>query len=377
MADDIVVFRKSRFSFLVSWFWPSSFERARESERQILEYGGIKIPAKYEYQEHDSEFKRNETAHLLHVDIGQNEYINTLKLDSNGFSATSEKKVNVVVCHGFGAGLGFFYKNFAALMGISSSRIFAIDWLGMGMSSRPVFAHSKPESAEQAVEFFIDSFERWREKQENLEEFVLIGHSLGGYLSTLYAIKYPEKVKKLILLSPVGIPERTGENISVTGHEFPKWFSSVWNSSYTPQWFIRSMGPMGPRFVKGYTTRRFPYLDPKEGQAFCDYLYHISAAPGSGEYALSSILSPGAWARLPLKPKFSSLKVPTTFICIFLLILDGEEDWMDFQNAEDSRPLIQAPTKVIRVSNAGHHLYLDNPEDTNSLLIKEIKETMQ
>ena len=36
--------------------------------------------------------------------------------------------------------------------------------------------------------------------------FILAGHSLGGYLASHYAMKYPHKIEKLVLLSPVGIP---------------------------------------------------------------------------------------------------------------------------------------------------------------------------
>jgi pimeloyl-ACP methyl ester carboxylesterase len=30
----------------------------------------------------------------------------------------------------------------------------------------------------------------------------LLGHSLGGYLGTVYALKYPDRVDRLILASP-------------------------------------------------------------------------------------------------------------------------------------------------------------------------------
>jgi cardiolipin-specific phospholipase len=39
-----------------------------------------------------------------------------------------------------------------------------------------------------------------------LEKMTLAGHSLGGYLSAVYALKYPDRVNKLILLSPAGVP---------------------------------------------------------------------------------------------------------------------------------------------------------------------------
>lgn len=59
----------------------------------------------------------------------------------------------------------------------------------------------------QVEHFFVDSLEKWRERM-GLPKMVLVGHSLGGFLSACYALKYPERVERLILVSPVGIPER-------------------------------------------------------------------------------------------------------------------------------------------------------------------------
>ena len=40
---------------------------------------------------------------------------------------------------------------------------------------------------------------------QELTDFYLFGHSLGGYMVGNYALKYPQHVKKLILSSPAGV----------------------------------------------------------------------------------------------------------------------------------------------------------------------------
>lgn len=39
-----------------------------------------------------------------------------------------------------------------------------------------------------------------------LAKMQLVGHSLGAYLATCYTLRYPERVSRLVLLSPAGVP---------------------------------------------------------------------------------------------------------------------------------------------------------------------------
>lgn len=71
--------------------------------------------------------------------------------------------------------------------------------------SRPPKALEILRHNPQVEDQFVDSLEKWRETMK-LEKIVLVGHSLGGFLSACYALKYPERVEKLILVSPVGLP---------------------------------------------------------------------------------------------------------------------------------------------------------------------------
>ncbi|EGW30089.1 uncharacterized protein SPAPADRAFT_63713 [Spathaspora passalidarum NRRL Y-27907] len=174
----------------------------------------------------ESDGKRR--ASVINTDLGDGKYIHELFIENiepvtessavmnpNGLPATKE----VVLVHGYAASLGLFIDNFDSLSSIPGIKIHAIDLLGFGFSARPNFPHF-PSKTKQDIykveDWFIDSIEEWRKKR-NINNFVLIGHSFGGYLSCAYTLKYNQKlidaatginhnlVEKLILLSPVGV----------------------------------------------------------------------------------------------------------------------------------------------------------------------------
>lgn len=84
---------------------------------------------------------------------------------------------------------------------------------------------------------------------------------------------------------------------------------------------MRFSGPFGPSLVAAYTSRRFAYLEEDEQRDLNNYIYHISSKSGSGEYALATILAPGAYARWPLMDRLQGLKMPTVFLCKCLVCL--------------------------------------------------------
>ncbi|KAL7802164.1 alpha/beta-hydrolase [Trichoderma aethiopicum] len=365
---------------------------------------------------------------------GKNRALNEFSIERVG----EETEETLVMLHGYGAGLGFFYKNFEPISRIAGLKLYALDMLGMGNSSRPSFKiHAKDREGKviEAENWFIDALEEWR-KARKIERFTLLGHSLGGYLAVSYALKYPGHLKKLILASPVGIPEdpyavnsalpepsestmqneftvdqqttTTSKNGSALPprRPYPNWLVWLWDANVSPFSIVRMAGPLGPRFVSGWTSRRFNHLPAEEAQTLHDYSFSIFKQKGSGEYALAYILAPGAFARRPVINRIQDvgrqpIKGPngevvgkeTGFPIVFMY---GENDWMDVAGglaAEEKLKQVKAnimrtgteedkanengSCKVVIVPKAGHHLYLDNAEFFNNIMRKEMEDVKE
>ena len=96
----------------------------------------------------------------------------------------------LVVIHGGGGGAGAWKKNMAALS--RDYTIYVPDLPGFGYSQEIEGDYYIPEFV-NFVEEFADSV--------GLESFYLMGHSLGGGIALTYALKFPDKVKKLVLVN--------------------------------------------------------------------------------------------------------------------------------------------------------------------------------
>ena len=119
-----------------------------------------------------------------YVKVGDQAFIRTMSMEAD--QEVCPERLPLVMMHGFGCGLGTYYRNYDGLH--SERRLLAMDVLGFGRSSRVNFT----PDADKAEEEFVDSIERWRQSL-GLEKFILLGHSFGAFLACSYAMKYPAR----------------------------------------------------------------------------------------------------------------------------------------------------------------------------------------
>ena len=106
----------------------------------------------------------------------------------------------LVLVHGFGGSGVLYYKVMKDLA--KNFYVIAIDLLGMGTSSRVKYTC---KNGDEADEFFMEVIEKWRVNMGNLTNFFIGAHSYGAYLFGTYASLFPQHIRKLVLLSPLGV----------------------------------------------------------------------------------------------------------------------------------------------------------------------------
>ena len=106
------------------------------------------------------------------------------------------------------------------------------------------------------------------------EPIVLMGHSLGAFVSAHYALSYPERLKQLILCSPVGFPEAPATStLQARVDAQPTYlrkfavrrYASLWEGHTSPFTLLRATGRVGANsLLNNYVSRRMGISDAEE-----------------------------------------------------------------------------------------------------------------
>lgn len=289
--------------------------------------------------------------------VGESDKIWTISLNDES------PRTPLVMLHGMGSGVALWCPNLDALA--ATRPVYAIDLLGFGRSSRPKFSND----AEKAEAQWVESIEEWR-REVSLPKFILLGHSLGGYIATAYAIKYPDRVRHLVLADPWGFPQKP-ENINEK-YNLPMYVKVIATAvqPLNPLWALRAAGPAG-RWLVGKIRpdlpRKYAQFLPDAETVIPDYLHQCNAQTPSGESAFHTLMHGFGWAKNPMENRLDKLSPSVS-----ITILYGSRSWVDNSTAEvlkERRPE-SSKTFVQIINGAGHHIYLDKPELFNKYVIE-------
>ena len=233
----------------------------------------------------------------------------------------------ILLLHGFGASLQAWDDWAPALE--KNLRVLRIDIPGFGLSG-PAVNQDYSDAADVARVIAVMD-------QLGVQQVIVAGHSMGGRIAWNLAAAHPERVSKLVLLSPDGFPDPNAKSDKT--YEVPALLGLLPYS--LPKWALR-MGGVAPAFADD------SQLTPQMMQRYHDMML----APGVRTALLERMRqtrNSDPVARL------KSITVPT-------LLIWGEKDaFIPLSNAQDYlKAMPQA--KLVTLPGVGHVLHEEAPQ---------------
>lgn len=253
----------------------------------------------------------------------------------------------LLMVHGFGASTDHWRQNIAQLQ--QDFQVWAIDLLGFGRSDKPDWTYSGDLWREQLFDFIREKIGR---------PVVLIGNSLGGYVSLCVASQKPESAAGVILLnsagpfssSPSPKPEPTG---------IRRWYGQAMRSLLLQDWVSFLIFQYTRRKSVIRKTLEKVYLDKSAvTDRLVEEIYRPSCDHGAAQVFASVFKTPRG---TPVDELLANLSCP-------LYTIWGEGDpWMNTRDrsAQFRRFYPQLSESYLQ---AGHCPHDEVPQQVNQLI---------
>lgn len=208
----------------------------------------------------------------------------------------------LLLLHGWGQNL----ENVKPLGELLSSnfQVHLIDLPGFGQSPMPPETWSAFDYAERLMAYL---------DEQHISQVDMIGHSFGGKVSLCSAIRYPERIKRLVLMSPSGIKKKR----TLAGHcrfKVIRWsgkilkgidacFGSHWFKSYfTPRFGstdYQKAGALRPILVRSVNEDLSPLIPQIQAQTLLLWGEKDQETPLEIGYRLQNMIKNAALIALP------------------------------------------------------------------------------
>jgi pimeloyl-ACP methyl ester carboxylesterase len=352
----------------------------------------------------ETELASAESAILSNIPGGYHRYVvSTPQCEINTISSVPRRSERaalpardiVLFLHGFGFGCVQWVPNWDEIAKVAD--VYAFDMPGFGRSGRPNLHSSY--SREEALIFLIQSVEEWiksalstgsadRSGEAAIPRIIIVGHSFGGYVAGKFAVNYPHRIKKIVLLDPFGLDHPPKETIASFFDDKSRaerakiWAAKkIFYSIGTPT-FLRALGPLGADIFHGKKGANLSKQWSRvigNPEAVADYVYHSNVRGESGWFLLSRLvhgigagIGEGFHILMPLKDDLVQ-RLPPDISLHFIL---GSHSWIPSEpaliTAAERKAKFGAESSVEILPSAGHHVYLDRHHQVNELIVEWI-----
>ena len=268
-------------------------------------------------------------SHFLSLDIGKLHYIDEGQGDP------------IIFVHG-NPGWSFEFRNIIKELS-KTNRCIAPDHIGFGLSDKPYSYDYLPKQQADNFEKLLDSL--------NLKNITLVVNDWGGPIGLSYAIKHPEKIKKIIILNT--------------------WLWSVENDPYYRKFSGMMGGSIGRFMIKQFNifgkmvVKKAVGDKKKLTKEIHKHYYKHLATPKDrkGCYVFpKQIIASSSWLDSLWQQRQKINSIPTTIIWGMKDVAFREQE-LNYWISNWNNP------KIIKLDTIGHYPQEEAPE----ILIEELK----
>ncbi len=224
----------------------------------------------------------------------------------------------IVLIHGFGASLQT-WDSWATQLS-HNYRVVRFDLPGSGLSPPDPSADYSDARSMKVLLALLDHL--------GLERASIVGHSIGGRMAWTFAATHPERVERLVLVSPDGFAS--------PGFEYGKAADIPWVLALTPYVLPKALLRM---------SLEPAYADPAfVGDALIDRYYDLIRAPGARRALLRRMRQT---VLVDPRPLLAAIRAPT------LLVWGKRDAMIPIANSADYLQALAA-ARLVSFPNAGH-----------------------
>ena len=251
----------------------------------------------------------------------------------------------VVLIHGLGSNLALWRETIPALS--ENFRVLALDLPGYGLSGK--------DEVPGTMDFFSDTVVQFM-NTHGVDRAHVVGLSMGGHVALTVALDHPERLDRLVLVSPAGIETFTDQQ------------GVALKSVYTPQAILAAPEAA----LQQNIAMNFASYDPERFGWLLEQRLALTALPDAAAYATANARSVAGMLDAPVAHRLDDIAAPT-------LVLYGTEDALipnamlnphltTADVAEEAAERIPNATLDL-IKDAGHLPQLEQPEVVNQHLM--------